>query len=202
VASIVYLRNLEAARILTSTLLSEASIDKLTTEMLSLRKVYERNRKKVHVLPIGGSTQDFRNIDSKSKENITKSCLYFGGIFDGVEIGQFFFGTDPRNRRGKKLLRTDLVNGYVNVVNLFLRYEPNRRFINVVSKASNTSIKLYTVHIPSKETELFRTRSQSKVLEKGCDDSKLGPRSKVLVRPLFLAIVQSILRRVSKVKQK
>lgn len=202
VASVVYIRNIEAARILTSTLIKEASIDRQTTEMLSLRKVYERFQAKVHIISIGPTPSFFRNIEAKIMESFMESFHHFKGIFDGAEIGQFFLGTDPRNRRGRKVLRNDLMNGYIDVTSLALEFNAKRRFVNVISKKESISIKLFAIHIPSKETKYFRSKSQCKALKKACKESNRGSKIQFVKKTIIMSIFQSAARRASQFRGK
>jgi hypothetical protein len=202
VASVVYIRNIEAAGILTSTLIEEASIDGQTTEMLSIRKVYERFQAKVHAISIGSTPSFFRNIEAKIMESFMESFHHFKGIFDGAEIGQFFFGTDPRNRRGRKLLRNDLINGYIDVTSLALEFNAKRKFVNVISKKESISINLFAIHIPSKETKYFRSKSQCKALKKACKESNRGSKIQVVKKTIIMSIFQSAARRLSQFRGK
>ena len=106
VASVLYLRNKFYADILTSIVIPEARRDSKTTEMLMLRKLYNSNLQHIRVLPIGPRDQSaYAGISSELWQQLQLSFDTFEGCFDGVDIGQFFFGTDPRNRRGRVLLR-------------------------------------------------------------------------------------------------
>ena len=199
VASVVYLRDTKAANLLTSTLISEAKKNAQTTEMLSLKKVYESSPTKVCILPIGNSNPNFyRNIAESRLVEIMSTFRIFGGIFDGVEIGQFFLGTDPRNRRGKQLIRHDLVDGYINIKSLKLDHDTKRRFLNVVSTENNNVEPLYAVHVPSKEVKFFKSKTQDKALRHMCLESINGAKTKLSFTAVTLGILKSILRRVNK----
>jgi hypothetical protein len=197
VASVVYLRDTTAANLLSSTLISEARKNAQTTEMLSLMEVYKSNPSQIFALPIGNDNPNFyRNIDSARRQVLIENFKSFDGIFDGVEIGQYFCGTDPRNRRGKKLIRHDLVDGYVNVKNLELRFDSRRRFINVSEIGSEKIEFLFAIHVPSKENRIFKSDTQERALREISQQSMKGSSAQTSLNSLSSSVLKSIWRRL------
>lgn len=202
-ASVVYVRDIESAAILTSSLIKDAQDDPQTTEMLSLKNVYELNPEKVRALPVGTSDESsYRNIEEIELMKQLQNSRFFGGVIDGVEIGQFFCGTDPRNRRGKKLLRSDLVNGYVEVSKLLIEFDSQREFCNVVEKYSREKLPLFALHIPSKEIRAFKMNRQNKWLRNLAKDSGKGPQSQLSLPSLYNSIWKSLGRKTERLKNK
>ena len=200
VASIVYVRDKFAAAILTSTLISEAEKNPQTTEMLSLRVVYERNFDKVQILPIGPEgVRSYRNIESVMVSKFSEGLRIFNGVFDGVEIGQFFTGTDPRNRRGKILLRHDLVDGYLNVNELEVLFDSDRQFINIRTKKNfNSCSPIFALHVPVKQTRFFKKTSQARKLNRIARESRRRKTIKLSFPVLIKSALLSFNRRVKK----
>lgn len=201
VASVVYLRDAKAANLLSSTLISEAKRNAQTTEMLSLMEVYKSNPTEICALPIGNENLNFyRNMDSSRRQILIQNHKSFGGIFDGVEIGQYFCGTDPRNRRGKILIRHDLVDGYLDVKKLELRFEDTRGFINVVEKNTGKMEPLFAIHVPSKENRIFKSDTQERVLRKISKHSMKGSSARISFNVLLLSASQSIWRHLKTIR--
>jgi hypothetical protein len=198
VASVVYIRNANAAEILASTLIREARKDSQATEMLSLRKVYDENRKDIQILPIGPQkVEAYRNIDNNIVQELLMAHEIFGGIFDGVEIGQFLAGTDPRNRRGKVLLRHDLVNGYADIDNWAFSFDVEREFVNLGVNGVSGYSKVFSLHMPVKEAKIFDNRSQSTALKKFVSESEVAPKTRTNLPILFYAILGAIYKRIT-----
>ena len=160
--SVIYVRNREAGNLLISNVLSQAQLDSMTTEMLILRKLYEANKEFIRVLPIGPSllTCYGSSVDNELP-GLLHGQSYFGGCFDGVDIGQYFFGTDPRNRRGKYLIRKNIVNGYFLVENTEIRFNSSREFFDISVGEKVPSTHLYSIHLAVKKPFLFKSKNQS-----------------------------------------
>lgn len=197
VGSVIYVRDQQAAEILTSTLVSEAKLNSQVTEMICLRKVFDLNRNSVQLLPIGPiHAAAYRNIDEEILIELLNAHEKFGGVFDGVEIGQFFGGTDPRNRRGAMLLRNDLVNGYAKIKDWKLNFDFKRNFANVKFKNQQTESKVYALHMPCKDTRFFKSRTQSHRIKQMCSKAESEATSRIIVFSLIKAIFNSLVRRL------
>jgi hypothetical protein len=200
VASVVYVRHGDAARILTSTLIEEATKNSQTTEMLSLRRVYENNSKQIQLLPIGlDDSRIYRNIDLNMIQELRKAHHIFNGTFDGVEIGQYFSGTDPRNRRGQVLIRHDLANGYIDITKLMLEFDVNRNFVNIKSKNEpHITSRLFAIHVPVKQIRFFKAASQGKSLMDISSQSRNGRKQEISFQVAFRSAIASGIRRLKR----
>ena len=200
VASIVYVRNSDAAKILTSTLIEEASRNSQATEMLALRKVYENNSEQIQLLPIGlDDTENYRNIDINTMQELRKAQNIFNGTFDGVEIGQYFSGTDPRNRRGQILLRHDLANGYIDIKKLTLAFDAKRNFVNIrLINNSQVASRLFAMHVPVKQSRFFEASSQRRSLMQICSQARNRSERKISIQVAYQSATASVIRRVKK----
>ena len=167
VGSVIYLRNAESCRMLCSNILDEAKKNPQTTEMIMLKKLWESNSESMRLLPIGPFLTNAYNdpsgiFISQLLENFTK----FGGAFDGVDIGQYFLGTDPKNRRGKVLLRHNLVKGFADIVNWEIQYNREREFLDILLNGSKTKTPLYALHVAVKENRYFRGKTRARALQR------------------------------------
>ena len=199
VASVLYLRNKFYADILTSIVIPEARRDSKTTEMLMLRKLYNSNPQQIRVLPIGPRDQSaYTEIPSELWQQLQQSFDTFEGCFDGVDIGQFFFGTDPRNRRGRVLLRQDIVKGYANISEWVLSFSQLRNFPKVSRTSGTGEVSIFALHLPSKKQSLFNARRQEKFIKKACKDSTKGSRNTFYLGTFTQSLFKAIPRRFAK----
>lgn len=204
VGSVIYMRGTEGSKLLTANLVSEAEKNRNTTEMLSLRQTYDIHKEKIQVLPIGPPVgKSYRNISNDSRANLVASFGIFQGLFDGVEIGQYFFGTDPRNRRGRTLIRHDIVNGYCNLADWSLVFNDTRGFpsLRFRDNFEERSCDVFALHLPTKERGLFNFRSQVRLMKRKCLDSRNPMESRLLLGFFISSLVTSIIRRISLVSR-
>ena len=202
IASTLYIRNYETAASLVSLTLEMASKDSKTTDMLVLRSFYKSYPEKTQLLHIGplGKTA-YRNFgDGTILEEMTSAALIFNGCFDGLDIGYYLFGVDPRNAKGKKYLRKPLANSFLNVKETNIKYSSPRNFLNISSNLSEPEIPVFSLHIHSKNAHLFRVKKATKLFKVAVDNYLL-PESIEFVPRIFLhSIIQAVKRRLSKRK--
>ena len=203
VASVMYLREIAILQKLNKFVILEAEKDAKTTEMLILRKFYDLYPEEVRVLPIGPKERSsYRQLPDNLWTEMQKSHELLGGCFDGVDIGQFYFGTDPRNRRGKILLREDLVQGYANIRDWTLSFSSDRNFPEIAVSSSRVTCKLYSLHLPSKKNALFSSRHQANLFRIAIEESR-RPSTTVFSFGTFVsAVVIAISSRVSRLREK
>ena len=118
----------------------------------------------------------------------------FNGYFDGADIGIFLYGIDPRNERGKKVMRRTIAGNFLNVREIKFKWSESRNFPNVISEFHGLELPLYSIHIHSKNLVLFRTPRIHFALKKGVDKFQF-PESKVFVFSIFLQLVVASLGR-------
>jgi hypothetical protein len=174
VGSVIYIRNQNSSKLLISTLISEARKSGAATEMNALKSVFDSNPKSVALLPMGPAVDTvYRNASLEMIKRLSDASESLGGIIDGVEIGQYFFGTDPRNRRGRSLRRQDIANGFLRVGDCSLIFDDNRGFPNLIvsGDTERNQYKVFALHLPSKEVDLFTLSCQKKLMIKRCLES-------------------------------
>jgi|GEM_PF-2427847 len=199
VASTLFVRNIEAARLLTSNILDEVRKDPLTTEMIMLKKLYDANRNSIMPLPIGPNvTSAFSREATDLFSSWTNIYGLLGGIVDGVDIGQYFFGTDPRNRRGKVLIRTNLVNGFAKIEDWKLTFNEDRLFVDVGVEGREETYKVFSLHLPVKSRRLFDHSKQSVLFAEYAGKSNSKQGMFLIPSILIKAIWKSVLRKSKK----
>jgi hypothetical protein len=171
IASVLYLRDQNASRELMKVITTEVERNSFTTDMLILRSLYDGHQGGVQALPTGPDAPDsFNGIkNDETVHNIRESLKLVGGIIDGLDIGYFLFGEDPRNHRGKRFLRTILPEYYLNPRFLKFSYSHSRKFINI--STSSGEIPIYSLHIHSKDLRLFDLDLCQKVMKRAVKKS-------------------------------
>jgi len=197
VASILYLRDSDASKKLLSTMFSALELDPHTSDMLILGKHFLDGHD-VCILPIG--PDGFENyrvftpevIQSEWRRNRDR----FNGIFDGADVGIYYFGTDPRNSRGRSFLQREIPSEYAEAKQWKLQYSRDRDFIDFTT--AKGKIPLYCLHVTSKQLRMFHVRLPVRVIEKRLKRLN-GESKKIYVRVGFIQLTSAIGRRVQAV---
>jgi len=197
IASCLFIRNSAAAEYLAKLVVSESLNDSQTTDMLVLRKLTRINVNEFELLPAAPTQKNampFAN-DNFLKDN-SNMVAYFGGIFDGFDIGRYLFGMDPRNKRGFSTLRAFDPAVYLNVRELNLLVKNNREFPYVVDINTNKTVPIFSLHIHSKKRELFIPAKIKKHIKKAVKESKHPPKRKFYLKTFFTSVRLAIGRRL------
>ena len=199
IASTLYIRDFSSIDTLVELCYSSAKSDPLTTDMLILRKLFDKCRQSVLPLPIGpGDARYFSElIDPSLIEQFEDSVDWFGGIFDGLDLGYYLFGIDPRNHKGIRYLRRLLPNHYLQVDKIDFRFSDERNFPNVVvDNANGRELPVFSLHIHSKNLKLFSSKSGNMTMKIGCDSYRFGPGKQFVFRIFFQACVRALRKRI------
>jgi hypothetical protein len=197
VASTLFIRNKNAAQLLTSNIIREVNRDPLTTEMIMLKKLYEENPKLITPLPIGPSSAEAYSKEAQGfTERLLQGANFLGGAVDGVDVGQYFFGTDPRNRRGKVILRRDLVKGFAKVKDWRIVYNKSRLFVDLKLQGGFETTRLYSLHLPVKRKGFFRLSKQSRLIRKYTRQSEDNEAFYFIPTVIVQSIFKSVARRL------
>jgi hypothetical protein len=93
-----------------------------------------------------------------------KNLEIFGGLFDAIDMGFFFFGEDPRNNRGFRMIRKVDETSYLKLSSVKFSYDKKRNFLNM--EFNGEIYPLFTLHIHSKDLRAFRLKKFGKLAEK------------------------------------
>lgn len=194
VASVLYLRDQNASNELMKAITTEVESNSFTTDMLVLRSLHDKQPDSVQVLPTGPDALDAfnENPNDKTVNNIRESFKLVGGIVDGLDIGYFLFGEDPRNHRGKRILRSLLPGYYLNPKFLKFSYSEIRKFVNVTTPSGE--IPVYSMHIHSKDLRLFDSILSQRVMKRAVKNSS-NPIAYDFLPSVFLSSVSISLYR-------
>lgn len=196
VASVMWIRNSQAAMHLRDYAEKSAQKDPMTTDMKILGQYQEDFPQSVRVLasfPIG-NVGSYKSLSQQIIEDFTYTEYLFEGFFDAADVGRYLFGDDPRNHRGIKLLRQQLATSYFSPREVKYIYSEIRNFLSTASGPQN---RFYSLHIHSKDSEVFaENRIRDRFSRAIRDQDK--PEGRILVLSvLFISIKNSILRRVN-----
>jgi len=198
VASTLYIRNLRAANKIVNATIKSIKENPLTTDMEILRNLYDNDPNTVYPLPMGLTPNHF------FKESITKVLVtsneaafdHFEGIFDGVSMGIFISGIDPRNNRGWRTLRHEVEENYLNVRKIQFEFSKSRNFINLVIPNASIIIPIYSLHIHSKDIRFFSKNNLEYVLQLRISDIKLPVGREFLPTVFINSVFRSLRRRL------
>lgn len=176
IASTLYIRDLASAKLLVGSALECVQANSNTTDMEILsyhEKVFNRqvtqlafastDEKSFHTSP---SLPNFRKLG--------KSLKHFGGVFDGNDIGVYLFGTDPRNRRGFSLLRTEVPNNFASPKKWDFIFDRERNFLSL--KVEDGVLPIYSVHATCKQLLLFWQHSRLMTIKKRVEAQQEPPQ--------------------------
>lgn len=201
IASVLYIRDHQSARSLVTLTMEMASRDSQTTDMLILRKFYELHPEITQLLPIGpvGSNSYQEFTDEKFLAEMNSAVSIFGGCFDGLDIGYFIYGVDPRNDKGKKHLRKSLPDNFLMIPKTQISFSKARNFLDIGSLGNECLIPLYSLHIHSKNPSLIRNSEPAKSLRRGASEY-LSPQTYKFIPKIFIqATGNAIARRIKRI---
>lgn len=166
VASIFFSDSKESLAHFTEFLASDSLLDNELTDMTALRKYFDLFPERVEILPAGpGLTSVYEpEILSDIYEKLITGLQKYSGIMDGSDIGMYLFGTDPRNRLGKTLLRSEVPATYTLMSEMEFRYNPERDFLDV--KSNGKWLPIYNLHMTCKDIKLFSRRNLKKIFSR------------------------------------
>lgn len=197
VASILYLRDANASRRLVETMVAELALDPHTSDMLILGKHCLAGHD-VCALPIGPNGRDNYSAftPQKIQDEWAANIERFHGVFDGADVGIFYFGTDPRNSRGISFLQRVIPSEYGDAKKWELKYSEQRNFIDFVT--ADGIFPLYCLHVTCKQLRMFLFRPPARVIKNRI--KKLNRESrKIYIRVGLIQLMFAIQRRALKV---
>lgn len=193
IASVLWISDPDFAQILKEFVIASVIKNPQTTDMLILSEFKLAFPNLVRIFASFPVYDDsFKLLPELIKEDFVYTQYNFDGCFDAADVGQYLFGDDPRNHRGRKYVRKELLTSYFKprCTNYFYSHE--RNFINFDLKPP---LKIYSLHIHSKDRKIFKSQNISKILQKGIQ-SQSKPEKKILVfEVFFLSLYKSILRK-------
>ena len=169
----------------------EVSENSKSTDMTILFNFLKHNPDKVVVMPTLPVEFENGKKDSTLHANTSQNIDLFGGVFDAISIGQYLFGVDPRNHRGRKKLYWEDKSHWVKPSKYKFEWSSN----SLLAKRANFVTKVFSLHIHSKDPVAFTRDSLRKELEARYKKSKTGEKNEIVFRVLLKSISISLRRR-------
>jgi len=197
IASLLLVNKKQGSQLLLDECLAAVKNDSKTTDMLVLGQLARNYPNKVLILPSFIDTRNMlRSQDVDYKNKITLNIPKFGGVFDGLDIGQFIFGEDARNNRGLRILRRMNPYSNLNVLSCEYKFKSNRDFPYLIGH-NQFSFPLYSIHIHSKNKRAFKL-DNSRYLRKYFYNSRLGRTNEFEPITFLSGLTRFISRRILK----
>ena len=198
IASCLYIRDSDSANYLANFTLLESQKNNLTTDMYILSELSKKSN--VNFAPLPTAPSKYYS-NTKANPNFLKISdillTNLGGIFDGADIGRYLFGDDPRNKRGISILRENDIRTYLDVRKLDLVVKPEREFPYIRQFPTDSFIPVFSLHIHSKNPNIFKVRKSKKIISHYVSQSKAGPK-KIFIFSIFLnSVIRALIRRLN-----
>lgn len=194
IASVLFLPNTETSETLVQQVKKASETDALTSDMLVLGNLYYSNAN-VIALPIGPNEEEnYRSFTPGDlRENWITQTSRFRGVFDGWDIGGFYFGTDPRNARGKSFLQREVPSEFADVKTWEMKFSDERNFVGLISDKG--VLPVYSLHLTSKQLSLFKVKLSKDKIEKFIRPS-LGEYQVFYLRIFLNQAILALIRRL------
>lgn len=173
------------------------------TDMDLLGMYQESHPERVFCLPSAPRDPDAFNdwVSGHEKDLLSNGFEFFGGLFDGMTIGQFLLGEDPMNHFGRRpIYRSQSHHSYAPSRSTF-GWEESGPYI----KFRDCRFNIYSLHVHSKDLRVFDKTSgmdlvRKRVLEKSdCVKYEMIPRLMLLLLPSLIEVkCREVLRKVKK----
>jgi hypothetical protein len=136
--------------------ISEVLRNSRTTDMIVLRNYFNIYPSDVKLLPAGPYRKEYYSnaILNDIFPEIKKGILEFEGIFDGSDLGIYFFGTNPWNNQGVSILKKEIPETYTKMAKFKIEFNCSRDFFDLI--IHDHKIPIYNMHISSKRERLFK----------------------------------------------
>ena len=198
IASTIFFPNKEFLSTFCEFIDREILRDSNSNDMTILRNFQKSNPALVSILPSGPSSQDcylnIQNINSPS--TIEGEIEKYDGVFDGSDLGQFLFGHDPRNRRGRSFIRQSNPLTELIPSTLDFRFNSERDFVDIRLRNTGDFIKVYSLHIHSKNDHLFLPLTNNGEFQRSIEESDNGAIDKFYFRVFLMALFLAFRRRL------
>ena len=197
-ASTLYISDFAAASALCEFSRLETYANPKITDMDILGSSLLPERVPVTYLPTAfGGENHFQDwVPPIGRESLTSGVEKFQGIFDAMTWGQYLTGEDPRNNYGKKRIYGVQTHHSVAVDTY------RTGFLNgeIIISCECGSYPLYSIHVHSKDLQLFKEVKVQKLLKRRVSETKKGEFTEnvwpVVIKFLPLRIKNLIKKRI------
>ena len=194
IASLLFLKDHKASAMLVEFALNEINNNGQITDMSLLGKVAHSN--KLNFLALPTLPRELRNAlnEPESVNLVCNDSLNVSGVFDGISVGQYLLGIDPRNSRGSLILHRAQTTHAINSDKLKFELDSNGYLIMV---GANANPFIYNLHNHAKDLRLYDLYLRKSLLEKRVDSTHRGEHREFVFRIFAFSITKAIARKVS-----
>ena len=187
IASSIYIRDLKSIEKLNEFTRSEIQRDPYASDMTILGNYYRSFPGLVAPLPFGpkGRLGYLKCTPSHLFNEMERNSEILGGVVDGNDFGLFYFGTDPRNLRGRSTFRRKISDSYGDLNHWRISLQSHRDFPYVQLSNSSQSLPIFSLHATCKRPNLFRLSTRGKVIKRRVN-SALLPEHEILYPTVFV----------------
>jgi hypothetical protein len=198
IASLLYLKDHKSAQSLTDFALGEIRLNPHITDMSLLGRI--AHSKILKFIPLPTLPESLRAALSQPEaiNLVCQNSLCDSGVFDGITIGQYLLGVDPRNSRGRLVLHRIQPSHAINPEKLTLTWDGDE---NLSLKALNGNSQIYNLHNHAKDLRLYKKKSRNKLLQKRISSSIKGETKEFKVQ-IFITVAFKAIRRRAKIALK
>lgn len=188
IASILYLGSHALALKLSDFCEMRIQADSKLTDMIALGQFQTEYPEDVVILPTVDAHFGSGSISSLAK--FGENQQLFGGFFDGISIGQYLFGIDPRNRRGIRQVYSRNPGHLVDASKLDFSWTGKEFKIRAGSK----EYLLHNLHVHSKDIRLFSNHGFNRIVQKRICAKKEKVRNEIVVKILLSSALAKLIR--------
>jgi hypothetical protein len=190
VASVLFIPNTQALKVLIDTSVKEISQNPFATDMTILGKIANSTEylsSKLRVLP--KELQD--TLKATNFPSHFSSAAPIPGVFDAISHGQFLLGVDPRNFRGIRKVFAAQASHAVNPPEITYQMK-SRNELSISQRGGSWPI--YNLHNHAKDLRLYSDSKRLKLLTTRIGQIQSGERNEFLL-PFFLKALSGALKR-------
>lgn len=194
IASLLYLKNENVSSSLTKFALAAINDDGHVTDMSLLGKIAISDVFQFLPLPTLPNYMSDAINQPEAIDLICDETNYFSGVFDGISVGQYLLGVDPRNSRGFRLVHYRQISHAINPEKLNFMFDENDHLR--LGEAHEDSV-VYNIHNHAKDLRIYEETARKKLLLKRIASSKNGRKSEFILSIFISSILKSLVRRLN-----
>ena len=198
IASLLYLKDHKSAQSLTDFALDAIQINPQITDMSLLGGIAHSKILKFVPLPTLPESLEGALSQAEAINLVCQNSLSDTGVFDGITIGQYLLGVDPRNSRGKLILHRIQPSHAINPEKLSFSWDGDE---NLSLEAPNGNSQIYNLHNHAKDLRLYKEKSRNRLLQKRISSSKKGETKEFKVQ-IFITVALKAIRRRARIALK
>jgi hypothetical protein len=154
-ASVLFIKNLNSYKKFKKYFLNSILKNGSTTDMKILGEIAETQSIRTKILPTFGNCRHLidNSVSDSEFDRRREHLDRFGGLFDALDFGPFFFGWDPKNSKGwLRIFRPD----FGQLVTPFdSKLKKEGRSLVVECTICESHLKLFNLHVHSKDRRVF-----------------------------------------------